>query len=627
MFVCVLAILCLCERSESQTTDHQAKQPTEASALPTTTPRGTARTNHASIDSEYAKNGDDDFETGLQKERIRAVSRERSYRKARFSEGQEQMSLVIDVQRRLTEALLDFHQEPEKIVEVLQQQLTFARQIEENRHLRAQAGMGRPADLAHAIWFRAESELELLQARQKHGLHAEPSDQTDARNRSVNSKDDSELYKKIFFVDQCPPAYRFDSADDRETSLKKERIWAAHMDLAANRKSFENGSTSIFFLAPAQHRLTEALLDFHTEPQKIIEILQQQVTATRQIEENRRLRIPHGIGRPDDYQRARYARAVAEWKLAEARRKFGLENEREAKATVERVASAPEKDRQELGQEYASLETKHIPDDYRAVGGDDHFVALQKEIIRAAHMEAWFVLNRETSATAASEVYHRLTVAQLDFHNDAHKAIEILEKQLAQARRIEDELQGRYKEGIVSSDATAHATYFRATAELQLHRAMHSHANSSPPHNKPPAHAADFDWDKKFDASLETEPERRKWARQYNAIVLLAEPMREFFRRERIDTLSYRKVRVKQLELRYRLETELHEKKKILEILVYEIKVLQEVAALILEDPSATQLGTRDIDDLVDVTLKTIEWESELEQVTAKLAAAKQPSK
>ena len=137
--------------------------------------------------------------------------------------------------------------------------------------------------------------------------------------------------------------------------------------------------------------------------------------------------------------------------------------------------------------------------------------------------------------------------------------------------------------------------------------------------NNPPAHAKDFDWNKKFDASLETDPKRRKWARQYTALAPLVEQMTEFFKRERIDTFSYRKVRVKQLEIRCRLETDLNEKKKCLEILVYELKTLQEIAEFVFKEParpgSAVQLGSGAIDDLVGVTLKKIEWESELDQI------------
>jgi hypothetical protein len=121
------------------------------------------------------------------------------------------------------------------------------------------------------------------------------------------------------------PAYQDNPNDDRETRLLKERIRAAMDETAAKTERVNGGQDQVFYLLDSQLRLAEAMLDFHKEPDKIISLLEQQITAHRKIEENRKLRYENGIGRPDDYALATYFRAGAELRLLRAKMKYGFD--------------------------------------------------------------------------------------------------------------------------------------------------------------------------------------------------------------------------------------------------------------------------------------------------------------
>ena len=52
-----------------------------------------------------------------------------------------------------------------------EQQTTVRRQIEENRKLGFENGIGLPDDYAQATYFRANAELQLLRAKRKYKIH------------------------------------------------------------------------------------------------------------------------------------------------------------------------------------------------------------------------------------------------------------------------------------------------------------------------------------------------------------------------------------------------------------------------------------------------------------------------
>ncbi len=119
------------------------------------------------IDSAYQEDADDDRETQLKKERIRSVMAELGPKKTRVMLGQEQVCILLNCQQRLATALLDFHQEPNKIISILEQYVEVAKEIEADRKLRLASGLGPPDDSAQASYLRADAELQLLRAKQK----------------------------------------------------------------------------------------------------------------------------------------------------------------------------------------------------------------------------------------------------------------------------------------------------------------------------------------------------------------------------------------------------------------------------------------------------------------------------
>jgi len=147
--------------------------------------------------------------------------------------------------------------------------------------------------------------------------------------------------------------------------------------------------------------------------------------------------------------------------------------------------------------------------------------------------------------------------------------------------------------------------------------------------DQPPAVVRNFDWSKTFDASIEMDPKRRMLARQYAALMPLAEKMKQLFLRERIPALAIFKLEVKQLEIRYQLETKLQDRKECLEVLVFHLNTIQEAQHFLMEQPprpgksGRAQMGQEDFQDLINATLKTVKWESELEQLNDQLAAKK----
>ncbi len=118
-------------------------------------------------DPAYRENANDDLETKLTKEKIRAALMEIGDKRKSVDSGQDQVIFLFETQKRLIAALLEFHKEPAIAISILETNLEMARQIETNRRLRAENGIGRPDEHAIAIYFRADAELQLLRAKNK----------------------------------------------------------------------------------------------------------------------------------------------------------------------------------------------------------------------------------------------------------------------------------------------------------------------------------------------------------------------------------------------------------------------------------------------------------------------------
>ncbi|MEQ1905810.1 MAG: hypothetical protein ABL888_16600 [Pirellulaceae bacterium] len=119
------------------------------------------------VDPAFREDASDDRETQLKKERIRSVMAELGPKEIRVLQGNEQVFGLLDAQKRLCTALLDFHNEPEKIISILEQQVKVTKKIETDRKTRLEQGVGRPDEFAGATYFRADAELQLLRAQQK----------------------------------------------------------------------------------------------------------------------------------------------------------------------------------------------------------------------------------------------------------------------------------------------------------------------------------------------------------------------------------------------------------------------------------------------------------------------------
>ena len=122
------------------------------------------------LEDDYKEQADDDLETKLLKEKIRAAIRECGYKKRRISDGSAQVFVLFDAQQRLIAAQLEFHKKPKKIISLLEKHVEFSKKIEEDRKIRMQNGIGRPDEHAQAIYMRAGVELQLLRAKRKFGL-------------------------------------------------------------------------------------------------------------------------------------------------------------------------------------------------------------------------------------------------------------------------------------------------------------------------------------------------------------------------------------------------------------------------------------------------------------------------
>ena len=94
---------------------------------------------------------------------------------------------------------------------------------------------------------------------------------------------------RIIEVDEID-AYQETADDDAETKLLKERVRAVLGAIDAKLQRVMNGEENVLFFLETQRDLVTALLDFHTEPEKVISSLEKNVALAKAIEANRKER-------------------------------------------------------------------------------------------------------------------------------------------------------------------------------------------------------------------------------------------------------------------------------------------------------------------------------------------------
>ena len=116
---------------------------------------------------------------------------------------------------------------------------------------------------------------------------------------------------------------------------------------------------------------------------------------------------------------------------------------------------------------------------YRANADDDMETRLQKKRMEAAELEVndrekLMILPRgmdRPNQFALFDAQRRLIAAQLDFYSKPKEIIDVLEKHVEIARRVERTMELQSREGKLPRADSIRAKYFRAGAELKLLRA------------------------------------------------------------------------------------------------------------------------------------------------------------
>lgn len=116
--------------------------------------------------ADYAADASDDAMSALMKEKVRAALMDVEPKRVRVAEGRDLLVILLSAETRLIDALLEYHSEPAKQIELLKYKIQNARQIEAEQKMRVEAGVTPPDDLATATYFRADAELQLLRAQQ-----------------------------------------------------------------------------------------------------------------------------------------------------------------------------------------------------------------------------------------------------------------------------------------------------------------------------------------------------------------------------------------------------------------------------------------------------------------------------
>ncbi len=119
------------------------------------------------IDGEYAPSlyrvdADDDDEKRLMKQQINCLFAECAVLQDRVQGGGLTIEHLLDARRRLGDARLEYHSDPEEQRKIMKEQLENAKMLEESFSVRVSAGVASPADAAKAAYFRIKVELALL---------------------------------------------------------------------------------------------------------------------------------------------------------------------------------------------------------------------------------------------------------------------------------------------------------------------------------------------------------------------------------------------------------------------------------------------------------------------------------
>ena len=110
----------------------------------------------------YNENETDDAETRLLKEQVRCLQGECESLEMQYMEGNVSYDSFVDALRRLADARLEFHVEPELRRQILTEQLEVARAQESLVKQRLEFGDSSQSEYYRATSFRINAELALL---------------------------------------------------------------------------------------------------------------------------------------------------------------------------------------------------------------------------------------------------------------------------------------------------------------------------------------------------------------------------------------------------------------------------------------------------------------------------------
>lgn len=131
------------------------------------------------IEGEYAPkiyraDAEDDDEKRLMKQQINCLYAECAVLQDRVQNGTLSIEHLLDARRRLGDARLEYHADPVEKRQIMNEQLTNAKMLEESYAKRMSAGLVSPADAARAAYFRINVELAILRLNQTAGEESSP---------------------------------------------------------------------------------------------------------------------------------------------------------------------------------------------------------------------------------------------------------------------------------------------------------------------------------------------------------------------------------------------------------------------------------------------------------------------
>lgn len=115
----------------------------------------------------YHVKPDDDRETRLMKQHINLLYYSRDLWQWRANAGRGAIPQLSDVQRRLSEARLDYQDDPNAKIRILQEALADAQRIEARERKRVKMGAANPVGHVFAVENRLRVELRLVQLEKK----------------------------------------------------------------------------------------------------------------------------------------------------------------------------------------------------------------------------------------------------------------------------------------------------------------------------------------------------------------------------------------------------------------------------------------------------------------------------